>query len=395
MTLDRLLFLYEITSSPHVLRRIIDEFPEEEIMKEGKIVGLAYYLFKKSPYTLTYLDAERTEEILELFIDEYKHNVSILDQVKYFISYFDLLENPILVPYIKKLIDITIKYHQGQGFEITAMTVDESDIREMIFNLLSPLTTLPLSSCEAYLKDIISELNAHYIMSEINILEQRQSKYLYKDMIFIMERIISIVSEMEFEEPDYDSEDYNPLEDNRLSKEEVIERLYNNIPFVLAEYDKLDTMKFISSIRDIMIAEYENEIYSTICFNLISPFIEEILNEKDKLSEVEVSPPLVIRDIDEIGDLLFRLPRVLYLTDGRFTVNHYLDEPLLHIEYKVLKDLEIIEHKYSSYSHIHYSDENMDIYEPKLKIHWDILDKLIPSQYGEEDYDDNLIHSPF
>lgn len=384
MMLAKLLELYDITFSPHILHRILNEYTEEEIVKTTDCVGIVYYLFKENPRILAYLDRERSIEILDLLNDELLANPLVLDKCKMFAEAFDLIKNPWLIEYVKKIADSAVSIHKRQGFEITSETITETDVRELIASLMKPLESLSIESALDYIDAIISPYNCEYLISELSTISERDSNLYYSDLLLMIERIIYDTSNLEVEEPDYDAEDYNPLEDYIPNLEEIIEEQYNSeIPIILEDMDKVDTMSAIKSIRIELSNKNVSNIMKDICNAVITPYIDSILKEYNNLKEQNYSPYTILNDIIEIPSLIYRLPRILYLCDGSFGIESALINPSLHIERKVLKDLELIEHMCRQ------EDERV------IKVDFELLDKLIPIEVDDTSFNDDYIYSSF
>lgn len=383
--LVKLLELYDITFSPHILHRIFNEYTEEEIVRSSDSIGIVYYLFKENPRVLAYLDRERSIEILELFNEELLSNPLILDKCKILAESFDLIKNTWLIEYVKKITDSAISIHKRQGFEITAETITETDVRELVASLIKPLEMLSIESALEYIDDIITPYNCEYLISELSTISERDSCIYYSDILLMIERIIYNTSKLEIEEPDYESEDYNPLEDYIPNLEEIMGEQYNSdIPIVLEDMDKVDTLSAIKSIRIELSNKNVSDIMKDICNAVITPYIDSIIKEYKNLKEKNYSPYTILNDIIEIPSLIYRLPRILYLCDGTFDIESALVNPSLHIEYKVLKDLEIIEHMCRQ------EDE-----ECMINVNFELLDKLIPIEIDDTSFNDDYIYSSF
>ena len=87
--------------------------------------------------------------------------------------------------------------------------------------------------------------------------------------------------------------------------------------------------------------------------------------------------------MQEIDELEYRLPRVLYLSSGEFEILEPLYEIILITEMKVLKDLQIIEQQHS----LRMCSEALlpeATYVPYLKIDMETIEKIVPIEYNDE-----------
>lgn len=385
---------YAITHSPILSDRIFDEFTEEEILRYEDNAGIIYTLLKKQPMYINRVSEEQREFFLLELKDEFIHNVGIFDTVRQVINEFDLMQYPEYEYIVIEIIDEAIKHMKNQGFEILPLTITSSDINQLMERILEPIKLLDYPSAQSLISTYITPLNFSFMIEELCILRERVSETLFEDMINLINHTIYLVKTMDIPEPDYDSEDYNPLEESYLSREDTINLAYMSVPVDLYDYPKEDVMKIISVIRRMMESyigiEGQDDMYR-LCYRILSPFLDDIVKQEQIIDERNYAPELLVNDMREISELEYRIPRVLYLTSGIFEINRYLYDPVLFSEFKVLKDLKSIEQMYSSWYDAVALATGNELYRNKLSININTLLKLIPLEDSADDYYDDFI----
>ena len=97
------------------------------------------------------------------------------------------------------------------------------------------------------------------------------------------------------------------------------------------------------------------------------------------------------KDIVEIGELEYRIPRLMYMTSGRFQIHEPIYDPIFINELKVMKDLKICEQLHSSYMGAKALADPTYVYVPYLDIDIDKVSKLVPIKYDDNDTYDNIL----
>ena len=377
--LDKLTLKYIITSNTEVAKEILDNFDIVDVINECHVIGIVYHAIKSEPVMIRYIQSrERLDEILHILKEEYAHNIEIVDVIRSLMASVDLLEQPYFIKHFIEFLNMTIKYFNSQSYEVTATIITESEIREMASYLLAPLKTLPMSSAIDYIHEVVNRDNCFYLMLEMNFLSLREVPTVFEDTITFISELLDIVSRFEDNDSDFDFENQDILEVISYSKNELIELCVKNIPIEIYDFDKLDFMKFLSTVRLLKMDYSLSKIVEQTVIKYITNIMNDLANIKNKRQEAVDT----IFDIQYISELDYRIPRVLYLTSDSFEIVDFLEDPVLHVEYKVLKDLEIIEQTYRDYTY----DTGQD-YSKQLFVNWKNMDKLIPIDYIEEDRD--------
>ena len=168
-----------------------------------------------------------------------------------------------------------------------------------------------------------------------------------------------------------------------MSKEEMLKLAYDSIDFTMVDLDKVNQIRCIMAIRDILTDIKEEDTLHKICIKMMEPFLKSIAESYNLISQRKESPATIIKDMQEIDELEYRLPRVLYLSSGEFEILEPLYEIILITEMKVLKDLQIIEQQHS----LRMCSEALlpeATYVPYLKIDMETIEKIVPIEYNDE-----------
>ena len=386
--------LYAITHAPNVVDQIFDEFTTDEILSYEDNAGIIYLTLKKYPSSFNGASAEKQVYLLEELKDEYRQSSGLTEIVG---SIINNMSTDSLLEYRKdivELIDIAIKHMRAQGFEIVPYVITSMDIMNMLDKVESLLLDLDKDTGRKFLREIVTKYNFSYLIDNLSSVMLKPLNPIYKDLIEYYREIIDEVMGYEDDTVDYDSEDYNPLRDLTMTNAEMLKLAYDSITFNLQDLDKTSQMQCIVDIRNLMtsyqVVEDEAEIYK-ICMKILEPFLVDIKKTYELVEARDESFITVFKDIVEIGELEYRIPRLMYMTSGRFEIHEPIYDPIFINELKVMKDLKICEHLHSSYMEAKALADPSYVYIPYLSIDIEKVSKLVPIKYDDSDTYDDII----
>lgn len=386
--------LYAITHAPNVVDQILDEFTTDEILSYEDNAGIIYLTMKKFPSAFNGASEEKQIYLLNELKDEYRQSSGLTEIVTTIIN--NMNEDNLLTyrKDVVELVDIAIKHMRAQGFEIVPYVITSMDIMDMLDKLEKLLLNMDMSSGRSFLREITTKYNFSYLIDNLSSVIQTPLNPSYKELIEYYREIIDEVEGYEDDNVDYEDEDYNPLRDLSMTNEEMVRLAYNSINFTLQDLDKESQMRCIVDIRNIMssyqVNDDEKEIFK-ICMRILEPFLIDIKKTYELVEARDESFITVFKDIVEIGELEYRIPRLMYLTSGRFEIHEPIYDPVFINELKVMKDLQICEHLHSSYMEAQALAAPSYVYIPHLSIDIEKVSKLVPIKYDEEDTYDSIL----
>ena len=383
--------LYAITHAPNVVDQILDEFTTDEILSYEDNAGILYLTLKRFPSSFNGASADKQRYLLEELKEEYRHSSGLTEIVGNNLSDDSALE------YRKdviKLCDIAIKHMRAQGFEIVPYIITSMDIINMLDRVERLILTLDKDTGRKFIRELTTKYNFSYLIDNLSSIIIKSINPNYKDLIEYYREIIDEVMGYEDDNVDYDSEDYNPLRDLTMTNAEMIKLAYDSISFTLQDLDKVSQMRCIVDIRNLMsayqVCEDEAEIFK-ICMKILEPFLAEIKKTYELVEARDESFITVFKDIVEIGELEYRIPRLMYMTSGRFEIHEPIYDPIFINELKVMKDLKICEHLHSSYMEAKALADPSYVYIPYLNFDIEKVSKLVPIKYDDADTYDDII----
>lgn len=386
--------LYAITHAPNVVDQILDEFSTDEILSYEDNAGIIYLTLKKFPASFNGASAEKQRYFLEELKDEYNESSGLTETVGNIINN---MNDDIAMDYRKDIIelcDITIKHMRAQGFEVVPYIITSTDIMNMLDKVERLILTIDKDNSRKFVRELTTKYNFSYLIDNLSSVILKSANPNYKDLIEYYREIIDEVMGYEDENVDYESEDYNPLRDLSMTNAEMIKLAYDSISFTLQDLDKVSQMRCIVDIRNLMsayqVCEDETEIFK-ICMKILEPFLAEIKKTYELVEARDESFVTVFKDIVEISELEYRIPRLMYMTSGRFEIHEPIYDPIFINELKVMKDLKICEHLHSSYMEAKALADPSYVYIPYLSIDIDKVSKLVPIKYDDNDTYDDII----
>lgn len=386
--------LYAITHAPNVVDQILDEFTTDEILSYEDNAGIIYLTIKKFPSAFNGASEEKQVYLLGELKDEYRQSSGLTEIVTTIIN--NMNEDNLLTyrKDVVELVDIAIKHMRAQGFEIVPYVITSMDIMDMLDKLEKLLLNMDIASGRSFLREITTKYNFSYLIDNLSSVIQTPLNPSYKELIEYYREIIDEVEGYEDDNVDYEDEDYNPLRDLSMTNEEMVRLAYNSINFTLQDLDKESQMRCIVDIRNIMssyqVNDDEKEIFK-ICMRILEPFLIDIKKTYELVEARDESFITVFKDIVEIGELEYRIPRLMYLTSGRFEIHEPIYDPVFINELKVMKDLQICEHLHSSCMEAQALADPSYVYIPHLSIDIEKVSKLVPIKYDEEDTYDSIL----
>ena len=386
--------LYAITHAPNVVDQIFDEFTTDEILSYEDNAGIIYLTIKKFPSAFNGASEEKQVYLLDELKNEYRQSSGLTEIVTTIIN---SMNEDNLLSYRKdivELVDIAIKHMRAQGFEIVPYVITSMDIIDMLDKLEKLLLNMDMASGRGFIREITTKYNFSYLIDNLASVIQTPLNPSYKELIEYYREIIDEVEGYEDDNVDYEDEDYNPLRDLSMTNEEMVRLAYNSINFTLQDLDKESQMRCIVDIRNIMssyqVNDDEKEIFK-ICMRILEPFLIDIKKTYELVEARDESFITVFKDIVEIGELEYRIPRLMYLTSGRFEIHEPIYDPVFINELKVMKDLQICEHLHSSYMEAQALADPSYVYIPHLSIDIEKVSKLVPIKYDEDDTYDSIL----
>ena len=323
--------LYAITHAPNVVDQILDEFTTDEILSYEDNAGIIYLTMKKFPSAFNGASEEKQVYLLNELKDEYRQSSGLTEIVTTIIN--NMNEDNLLTyrKDVVELVDIAIKHMRAQGFEIVPYVITSMDIMDMLDKLEKLLLNMDMSSGRSFLREITTKYNFSYLIDNLSSVIQTPLNPSYKELIEYYREIIDEVEGYEDDNVDYEDEDYNPLRDLSMTNEEMVRLAYNSINFTLQDLDKESQMRCIVDIRNIMssyqVNDDEKEIFK-ICMRILEPFLIDIKKTYELVEARDESFITVFKDIVEIGELEYRIPRLMYLTSGRFEIHEPIYDPV-------------------------------------------------------------------
>ena len=386
--------LYAITHAPNVVDQILAEFTTDEILSYEDNAGIIYLTLKKYPSSFNEAPEDKQIYFLKELKDEYRQSSGLTETVTSIINAIDDDDTIRYRADIVELCDIAIKHMRAQGFEVVPYIITSMDIIDMLDRIERLIVNMDRDTARKFIREITTKNNFSYIIDNLSSVILKSLNPSYKDLIEYYREIIDEVEGYTGDEVDYDSEDYNPLRDMSMTSEEMLKLAYNSISFTLQDLDKMSQMKCIVDIRNLMssyqVAQDETEIFK-ICMSILEPFLAEIKKTYDIVEARDESFVTVFKDIVEIGELEYRIPRLMYMTSGRFQIHEPIYDPIFINELKVMKDLKICEQLHSSYMGAKALADPTYVYVPYLDIDIDKVSKLVPIKYDDTDTYDNIL----
>lgn len=357
---------YHITGSNKVLERILETFPIQTVMDLEEDFGILYQLMKREPeyvklanrmYNKTEFGTETTTRLSELFMDflkeEYENNVKLTETVIETITGLDLLDTESnLFRDVFELSEIAIKHMKSQGFEKVAYTLNHSDIRKMICCMLQPLEFATMEENMNTITSILTKDNFQYIIEGLDIVLESNTHDKYGMYIHTVESALNMIKSLPEDIVDENAEDYNPLDDDSMTNDD---RYQSGLNYINCDVSMLDREEFydaintISRLMDLRANTEDNDTFILICYRMLRNLYRGMRKTYDSITADSPKPANVLRDIEDIPDFEFRMPRLAYLTDGEFEIL----SPAYHInlapEYGVAKYLNNIQHIYDEW----------------------------------------------
>lgn len=385
---------YIITHSNIVLNRILESFTIEEILEYEEDISILYQVIKRQPEYIVkanYQKPELAETIMCILLDEYKINVAITDKVLEFFNTIRVDEHVNLKDNLIELLNTAIKHMNEQGFEVVAYNLSHSDIRKMISVFLEPLKYLSVNNCLYLISSLMTRDNFTFIIEELEIMLDRDNIDRYTDYIIALTYAINLVKDLPEPEEDVEDEDFNPLtEPEKLSTEELYNIAFNYISCDINLMDRMEAFSFIHQISNVMLgisnSEYEDK---DTTYRIIERIFRGLYKSINKtygiLCEDEPNLQNMLRVMNEIDHIDFRLPRIKFIVDGRYEIKRPLYKLNLQNEYDCVKDLETIEQLYDGWYIVKLElDMSEEIHELKFGVDLDTFRKLLP--FEDEEY---------
>lgn len=375
---------YLVTKSPAIVDEMYENFKASDIYTWEDNAVILYNLAKKHPATFKDAPELKREYILMELKDEFKVYSGLMETVEAIVHNMNVETADEYRDDIVELCDIAIQHMRSQGFETVPYIITSTNIMTFCDKLMEIIENASVEYSSMFMRTIITNKNYSYIIENLcsSCLKDREPDF--KKMIYLIGDAINAVSELpEDIKEDEEDDDYNPLYDMVMSKEEMLKLAYDSIDFTMVDLDKVNQIRCIMAIRDIMTDIKEEDTLHKICIKMIEPFLKTIAESYNLISQRKESPATIIKDMQEIDELEYRLPRVLYLSSGEFEILEPLYEIILITEMKVLKDLQIIEQQHS----LRMCSEALlpeATYVPYLKIDMETIEKIVPIEYNDE-----------
>lgn len=375
---------YLITKSPAIVDEMYENYKASDIYTWEDNAVILYNLAKKYPATFKDAPEIKRDYIIMELKDEFKAYSGLMETVEAIVHSMNVETADEYRDDIVELCDIAIQHMRSQGFETVPYIITSTNIMTFCDKLMEIIENASVEYSSMFMRTIITNKNYSYIIENLcsSCLKDREPDF--KKMIYLIGDAINAVSELpEDDKEDEENDDYNPLYDMAMSKEEILKLAYDSIDFTMVDLDKVNQIRCIIAIRDIMTDIKEEDTLHKICIKMIEPFLKSIAESYNLISQRKESPATIIKDMQEIDELEYRLPRVLYLSSGEFEILEPLYEIILITEMKVLKDLQIIEQQHS----LRMCSEALlpeATYVPYLKIDMKTLAKIVPIEYNDE-----------
>lgn len=375
---------YLVTKSPAIVDEMYETYRASDIYAWEDNAVILYNLAKKYPATFKDAPELKREYIIMELKDEFKAYSGLIETVEAIVHNMSVETADEYRDDIVELCDIAIQHMRSQGFETVPYIITSTNIMTFCDKLMEIIENASVEYSSMFMRTVITSKNYSYIIENLcsSCLKDREPDF--KKMIYLIGDAINAVSELpEDDEEDEENDDYNPLYDMAMSKEEMLKLAYGSIDFTMVDLDKVNQIRCIIAIRDIMTDIKEEDTLHNICVKMIEPFLKSIAESYNLISQRKESPATIIKDMQEIDELEYRLPRVLYLSSGEFEILEPLYEIILITEMKVLKDLQIIEQQHS----LRMCSEALlpeATYVPYLKIDMETIEKIVPIEYNDE-----------
>ena len=375
---------YLVTKSPAIVDEMYETYRASDIYAWEDNAVILYNLAKKYPATFKDAPELKREYIIMELKDEFKAYSGLIETVEAIVHNMSVETADEYRDDIVELCDIAIQHMRSQGFETVPYIITSTNIMTFCDKLMEIIENASVEYSSMFMRTVITSKNYSYIIENLcsSCLKDREPDF--KKMIYLIGDAINAVSELpEDDEEDEENDDYNPLYDMAMSKEEMLKLAYGSIDFTMVDLDKVNQIRCIIAIRDIMTDIKEEDTLHNICVKMIEPFLKSIAESYNLISQRKESPATIIKDMQEIDELEYRLPRVLYLSSGEFEILEPLYEIILITEMKVLKDLQIIEQQHS----LRMCSEALlpeATYVPYLKIDMETIEKIVPIEYDDE-----------
>lgn len=375
---------YLITKSPSIVDEMYENFKASDIYTWEDNAVILYNLAKKYPATFKDAPEIKREYIIMELKDEFKAYSGLMETVEAIVHNMNVETADEYRDDIIELCDIAIQHMRSQGFETVPYIITSTNIMTFCDKLMEIVENASVEYSSMFMRTVITNKNYSYIIENLcsSCLKDREPDF--KKMIYLIGDAINAVDELpEDVKEDEENDDYNPLYDMAMSKEEMLKLAYDSIDFTMVDLDKVNQIRCITAIRDVMTDIKEEDTLHRICMKMIEPFLKSIADAYNLVAQRKESPASIIKDMQEIDELEYRLPRVLYLSSGEFEILEPLYEIILITEMKVLKDLQIIEQQHS----LRMCSEALlpeATYVPYLKIDMETLAKIVPIEYNDE-----------
>ncbi len=375
---------YLITKSPAIVDEMYENYKASDIYTWEDNAVILYNLAKKYPATFKDAPEIKRDYIIMELKDEFKAYSGLMETVEAIVHNMNVETADEYRDDIVELCDIAIQHMRSQGFETVPYIITSTNIMTFCDKLMEIIENASVEYSSMFMRTIITNKNYSYIIENLcsSCLKDREPDF--KKMIYLIGDTINAVSELpEDDKEDEENDDYNPLYDMAMPKEEMLKLAYDSIDFTMVDLDKVNQIRCIIAIRDILTDIKEEDTLHKICIKMIEPFLKSIVESYNLISQRKESPATIIKDMQEIDELEYRLPRVLYLSSGEFEILEPLYEIILITEMKVLKDLQIIEQQHS----LRMCSEALlpeATYVPYLKIDMETIEKIVPIEYNDE-----------
>jgi len=337
-----------------------DKYDIKDIVQWEEDTGVVYQIIKENTDMFKSLDDKHKDIFLEHLLEEYTKNVAITDKV------IEIIKMLATEPAKKRLFNIDdlqlvmIKHMNAQGFEVVPYTITLNDLQNCVIAIYQAYTDDTLDSIYSMIRILLNQYNYKCFITSLDVLDERESPTLYKDILKIAEFVIHTLRDIVIDTDvntvnDLDEDEENMLDciynvyDEVPTNDDLVRYAYEYFPYDIIDLPREEAIMFMTALYDLTIVGVTSDDMYKLAHRILNRFNKYVNKQYRAVESAKESPAIIVNNMKEIAEIEYRIPNLMYLTGGEFEIAKPLVSYSFETEYKFCKKLIYVQQSYSNW----------------------------------------------
>ena len=351
---------FKITGSLQQIKCMCDKYDIKDIVQWEEDTGVVYQIIKENTDMFKSLDDKHKDIFLEHLLEEYTKNVAITDKV------IEIIKMLATEPAKKRLFNIDdlqlvmIKHMNAQGFEVVPYTITLNDLQNCVIAIYQAYTDDTLDSIYSMIRILLNQYNYKCFITSLDVLDERESPTLYKDILKIAEFVIHTLRDIVIDTDvntvnDLDEDEENMLDciynvyDEVPTNDDLVRYAYEYFPYDIIDLPREEAIMFMTALYDLTIVGVTSDDMYKLAHRILNRFNKYVNKQYRAVESAKESPAIIVNNMKEIAEIEYRIPNLMYLTGGEFEIAKPLVSYSFETEYKFCKKLIYVQQSYSNW----------------------------------------------